>query len=477
MTEKKKEIQKKMLSTGLTKIVATLGPATSTYETIDDLVAAGVSVFRLNCSHGDKEVHKANVGRIRFAEEKFKRPLCVMCDLQGPKLRVGVFQNERITLKKGDSFRLDRSTEPGDYSRVELPHPEIFQAMHEGMLILLNDGQIKLKVKSFGKDYADTEVITGGELSNRKGVNVPGTQLPISAITEKDKRDLQMALDIGTDWIALSFVQRPEDVFQAREMIGGKALIMVKIEKPQALDCLDEIVEAADGVMVARGDLGVEEPIEIVPTLQKRIIGCCRIHGKPVVVATQMLESMITKPTPTRAEVSDIATAVFDGADGVMLSAETAVGAYPCEAVSIMRKTINAVQSSEDYARHLEFPVPNKEQPIFAAVAAIKEASLILSNVKLIVTSSLTGHVAFSSARARFPVPVLTLTSDINVARRITMGFGLFPKVMKQLPDLHNASQMAMEEGKKFMTLNPGEHIIVSSGNNDVSRLSIETVK
>ena len=336
----------------LTKIVSTLGPASNTAEKIKALALAGVNVFRLNFSHGTHEDHRKNVEYIRAAEREIGRPLAILSDMQGPKLRIGVFENGAVELHAGNTFRLDMSAEAGNEKRVCLPHPEIFQAMSDGMELLLNDGLVRLRVEKFGGDYADTTVMIGGRLSNKKGVNVPGVPLPIDALTEKDKLDLKAALDMGTDFVGLSFVQRPQDVLTARALINGRAAIISKIEKPAALEHLDEIIRWSDAIMVARGDLGVEVPPEKVPVLQKKIIRACRKDGKPVIVATQMLESMVSNPTPTRAEASDVATAVFDAADAVMLSAETAAGAYPVEAVTLMNKIITETESHDLYRKY-----------------------------------------------------------------------------------------------------------------------------
>src|ERR1700733_4126547 len=331
------------------KIVATLGPASSTEAMIDALFLAGVDVFRLNFSHGKHEEHRARLDIIRALEKKHGRPICIMADMQGPKLRVGAFAEGKVKLVAGKPFRLDLAKAPGDQKRAPLPHPEIFAAIEPGTDLLLDDGNIRLKVEKCGKDFADTLVITGGELSDRKGVNVPNAVLPLSALTPKDRVDLNFALEIGADWIALSFVQRPDDVAEAKKIIAGRAGVLVKLEKPAAIGSLREIIELSDAAMVARGDLGVEMPPEDVPPVQREIIHTSRMAGKPVVVATQMLESMVHAPVPTRAEASDVATAVYEGADAVMLSAETAAGDYPVEAVMMMDRIIRRVQADPHY--------------------------------------------------------------------------------------------------------------------------------
>ncbi|MGB0867421.1 MAG: pyruvate kinase, partial [Granulosicoccaceae bacterium] len=326
------------------KIIATLGPATESEQSIRTLFEAGADVFRLNFSHGEHADHAARMQSIRKLEKEFQRPIAVLMDLQGPKLRVGVFDDGPVELQEGDSFTLDLDKTSGNSQRVNLPHPEIFAVLRPGAELLLDDGKIRLRVQKCDKTQAQTEVIVGGKLSDRKGVNVPDCVLPISPLTEKDRVDLEFGLSIGADWVALSFVQTPEDVEEALRLVNGRAKVLSKLEKPAAITHLSKIVELSDAVMVARGDLGVELPPEQVPAIQKRIVRNCRMYGKPVVIATQMLESMIQAPTPTRAETTDIATAVYDGVDAVMLSVETAAGKYPQEAVSMMNRIIETVE-------------------------------------------------------------------------------------------------------------------------------------
>ncbi|MFM8679374.1 MAG: pyruvate kinase, partial [Alphaproteobacteria bacterium] len=332
-----------------TKIVATLGPASSDPATIRKLFEAGADVFRLNFSHGSHDDHRARHAALREAEREIGHPIGILMDLQGPKLRVGTFESGRATLATGAAFRLDLDAAPGTERRACLPHPEIFAALKDGADLLVDDGKLRLRVGRHGADFAECEVVTGGTISDRKGVNVPGVVLPISPLTEKDRRDLAFGLELGVDWVALSFVQRPEDIAEARRLVQGRAGVLAKLEKPSAIERLEEIVDLCDAAMVARGDLGVEMPPETVPGTQKRIVRLCRRAGKPVIVATQMLETMVSSPTPTRAEASDVAPAVYDGADAVMLSAETASGKYPVEAVTIMEKIIESVEHDPLY--------------------------------------------------------------------------------------------------------------------------------
>uniref|UniRef100_A0A7S4NG23 Pyruvate kinase n=1 Tax=Odontella aurita TaxID=265563 RepID=A0A7S4NG23_9STRA len=319
-----------------TKQLATLGPASSSFEMIEKLFLAGADVFRLNFSHGEHQQKQELLDIIRQVEKKYDHPIAVLGDLQGPKLRVGQFANpDGELLQNGQAFRFDLDPAPGTIQRVQLPHPEIIEASQVGHVLLIDDGKVQMRVTGTGAGYIDCVVEVAGSIKDRKGVNTPDSVLEISPLTPKDRADLEYMLSIGVDWIALSFVQRPEDIVEITRLIMEynpqsviRPHIMAKIEKPSCFygDSLQRIVELCDGIMVARGDLGVECAPEDVPILQKQIIDECREQGKPVVVATQMLESMIESPTPTRAETSDVATAIYDGADAIMLSAESAAG-------------------------------------------------------------------------------------------------------------------------------------------------------
>jgi len=407
------------------KILATLGPASSTADMIDALFVAGADVFRLNFSHGDHKDHKKRYDTIRDLEKKYNRPVAILLDLQGPKLRVGQFENGYVDLVAGNRFRLDLSDKPGDINRAQLPHPEIFKALEQGADLLLDDGRIKLRVLDFANDFAETEIINGGTLSNNKGVNVPSVMLNLSSLTEKDHEDLRFGLKLGVDWVALSFVQRPEDVAEIRKIVGSKAWVMSKLEKPQALEKLEEIVELSDGVMVARGDLGVEMPPEDVPILQKLIVRTCREAGKPVVVATQMLESMITSPMPTRAEASDVATAIYDGADAVMLSAETAVGDYAVDAVTIMDRIMQRVEQDPSYRKGLDHARHAPEATAADAITAAATQVATTISAAAIVTFTATGSTTLRCARERPTAPILGLTPRLETARRLVLVWGV----------------------------------------------------
>ncbi len=407
-----------------TKIIATLGPSSSTPEVLARLFQTGADVFRLNFSHGSHEDHAARIAMIRALEKKFDRPIGILADVQGPKLRVGRFGGGRVALQTGAQFRLDMNPTPGDVTRVELPHPEIIAAASIGTNLLLDDGKLRLRVTAVRADHLLTEVVVGGPLSDRKGVNVPDMVLPIPALTEKDRADLAFALEHGVDYIGLSFVQRPEDVAEAQAIVAGRAWVMVKIEKPQALDNLDAILALADAVMVARGDLGVELPPEEVPLAQKRIVRAARARGLPVVVATQMLESMISAPAPTRAEASDVATAVFDGADAVMLSGETAAGQYPFEAVNIMDRIIARVEQDSGWRSMIEASRPEPERSAADAIAAAARQVAHTISASAICAFTASGSTALRAARERPEAPIIALTPAMATARRLAVVWG-----------------------------------------------------
>ncbi|MCP4329783.1 MAG: pyruvate kinase [Alphaproteobacteria bacterium] len=408
-----------------TRILATLGPATSDRDTIARLFEAGADVFRLNFSHGDHADHRARYDTIRAIEKETGRPIGILMDLQGPKLRVGTFGDGKVTLEAGAKFRLDLESAPGDGGRVCLPHPEIFQAIRPETMLLLDDGKVRLRVLGCDAGHAETEVVTAGVLSDNKGVNVPGVVLPISVITEKDREDLEFGLELGVDWVGMSFVQRPEDLEEGRALIAGRAALMAKLEKPAAIDCLDEIIAGSDALMVARGDLGVELPPEDVPRIQRQIVRDCRAAGKPVVVATQMLESMIQAPTPTRAEASDVATAVYEGADAVMLSAETAAGDYPIEAVTMMDRIIRGVERDPSYLRVMDAEHPDPQATASDAItAAARQVAHTISAV-VIVTYTSSGSTALRASRERPEVPILSLTPSLATARRLALAWGV----------------------------------------------------
>ncbi|MDE0808518.1 MAG: pyruvate kinase [Alphaproteobacteria bacterium] len=447
-----------------TKIVATLGPATATESKIADLFKAGVDVFRLNFSHGTHADHRAIYRIIRKLELKIGRPMAIMADLQGPKLRIGTFKDESIELEAGDKFRLDLQDKPGTKARVRLPHPEIFEAAKPGTDLLLDDGRIRLRIKKVTYKTIDTEVLTAGTLSNRKGVNVPGVLLRLSALSEKDRADLSFALDLGVDWIALSFVQRPEDVAEARRLINSRAAVLIKLEKPTAIEHLDELVEMTDAVMVARGDLGVELPPEKVPGLQKRIVKLCRQLGKPVVVATQMLDSMVHSPAPTRAEASDVATAVYDSADAVMLSAETAAGDYPIEAVEMMNRIIREVETHETYhaitAASHELPEATVSDAITLAARQVAETI----SAKCIVTYTTSGSTTLRASRERPSVPVLCVTSSERTARRLAMAWGVHAVHIDNEERFSAVVKRAVETAKSYEFAKSGDKIVITAG-------------
>jgi pyruvate kinase len=406
------------------KIVATLGPASDTYEMIRALHDAGADVFRLNMSHGTHAEIAEKHAIIRQVEKDTGSSIAILADLQGPKLRVGVFAAESEMLEEGAKFRLDLNTADGDVNRVCLPHPEIFAALEVGKSLLVNDGKIRLKVEACGPDFADCVVIAGGMISNRKGVNVPDVELPLAALSEKDRADLEFAANLGVDWMALSFVQRPADVEEARALVMGRAAILSKIEKPNAVERFDAILAASDGIMVARGDLGVELPVQNVPPIQKRLVRKCRYAAKPVIVATQMLESMIESPMPTRAEVSDVATAIYEGADAVMLSAESAAGSYPVEAVTTMDRVAAEVEKDPTYTQIIEASRSAHRGSVADGIVAAAREIAETTNIKAICCFTQSGTTALLVSRERPRVPIIALTPLAGTARRLALSWG-----------------------------------------------------
>lgn len=446
------------------KIVATLGPTSSSFEKIQALLEAGVNIFRLNFSHGEKIDHKERFDIIRLLEEKKGIPIGILMDLQGPKLRIGTFEKEIVTLSPGNLFRLDLDPALGTSKRISLPHPEIFKALQKGASLLLDDGKICLLVKEHGEDYAVTEVITGGVLSDRKGINIPNIKLPLSALTQKDKEDLSYGLDLGVDWVALSFIQTPEDIKEASDLIKGRAGIIAKIEKPLAVKHLEKILDLCDGVMVARGDLGVEMPPEAVPPIQKHIIHCARKAGKPVIVATQMLESMIHAPSPTRAEASDVATAIYEGADAVMLSAESASGEYPIEAVSIMRRIIASVEHDPLFKKLLE---TNRFNPSPTPEDALTHSAREISNIlqaKAIIIFTQTGETAKRAARERPYTPILGLTPNFKTARHLTLVWGVHSAVVPSFDSFSEMDALSQKLAKEKKICKSGDWLVLTAG-------------
>lgn len=407
-----------------TKILATLGPSSSDAAVIGKLFDAGADVFRLNFSHGSHADHARRLETIRRIEAERGRPIGVLADLQGPKIRVGTMSGGKIELVEGARFKLDCSDKPGTKTRAPLPHPEVFEALEAGMTLLIDDGRIRLKVREAKRDSAVCEVETGGILTDRKGVNLPDAVLPVGPMTDKDRSDLQFALDQGVDWVALSFVQRPEDIAEARRLIAGRAAVLAKIEKPAALGRIEEIIELSDAIMVARGDLGVELPVEDVPETQKRLVRLARRAGKPVVVATQMLESMVHAPVPTRAEVSDVATAVYDGADAVMLSAETAAGEFPVQAVKLMNRVAEKVEDDPAYYRIMKAEQAEPDATAADAISAAARQVAETISAAAIVTYTTSGSTALRAARERPTAPILVLTPSLITARRLALAWG-----------------------------------------------------
>ncbi len=446
------------------KILATLGPASDTREMISKLVKAGADIFRINMSHASHEVLKKTVDHIRAVEEELKRPLGILVDLQGPKIRVGKFANDKIELKNGDVFTMDTNEEPGDQQRVHLPHPELFQAVKPGHRLLLDDGRIELRALDVTADKIKCETIHGGILSNRKGVSVPDSLLAMSAMTDKDHADLNQALKHEIDWIALSFVQRAQDITQVKKITRGRVGVMAKIEKPQAIERLGEIIKLADAFMIARGDLGVEMPLEQVPGLQKRMIRLARRYGKPVVVATQMLESMVSSPTPTRAEVSDVSTAVFEGADAIMLSAESASGDFPVEAVSTMDRVAIAVESDINYPAIIRAQGAEPEATAADAISAATRQTAETLDLAAIVTYTSSGSTGLRAARERPSKPIIALSPNVSTVRRLALVWGIHCVQTKDADDLEDMVNKACSIAHSEGFAQPGERIAITAG-------------
>jgi pyruvate kinase len=433
------------------KIVATVGPASGSSEMLKALFLAGVDTFRLNFSHGSHEDHARVHAAIRALEREVKRPIGILMDLQGPKIRVGTLRDKTIAVESGETIRFVLSSSEGGRTAIPLPHPEIFAAVAPGHDLLIDDGRVRVRVTALGGDFIEAKVIVGGAISNHKGVNLPGTVLDLSPLTEKDRADLEFGLRLGVDWVALSFVQRPSDMIEARGLIGERAALMAKIEKPAALERIDDIIALSDAVMVARGDLGVEIPAEDVPGRQKELVRACRLAVKPVIVATQMLDSMVAAPTPTRAEASDVATAIYDGADAVMLSAESATGKYPLEAVEMMDRIIRSTEQHKMYRSLIVATQPDEEQtpPHAVATAAADLASTIQAKVIAAYTSS--GTTAARVARKRPSQPILAITPSLDVSRRLCLLWGahsvLSDDVQSYEEMVERAVTLAVHEG------------------------------
>ena len=446
------------------RVLATLGPASNTPEMIATLFQAGADAFRINMSHGDQQSKVPVIQAIRAMEKQFGRPTTILADLQGPKLRVGRFAGGRVMLETGARFVLDRDAAPGDATRVQLPHREIFAAIEPGARLLLDDGKLVLRVTDHDADRIETLVEVGGWLSDNKGLNVPDVVVPVPALTEKDRSDLAFACEQGVDWIALSFVQRPEDLAEARKLIEGRAALLAKIEKPAAIDRLEEIVEACDGVMVARGDLGVELPPQDVPPLQKRIVETSRRLGRPVVVATQMLESMIKSPSPTRAEVSDVATAIYDGADAVMLSAESAAGDWPVEAVAMMNSIGIAVESDPAHGDRIHFTVIRSDPTTADALSEAAKNIAATVGASAIICFTTSGSTARRIARERPSVPLMVLTPRLETARRIGLLWGTYAVHTRDVDSFEDMVAKAKRMALRHKLVAAGDRVIVMAG-------------
>lgn len=446
------------------KILATLGPASSTEDQIEALFRAGADVFRINMSHSSHDLMRELVGRIRAVEKRVARPIGVLADLQGPKLRVGKFADTRVDLEIGQTFTLDDDETPGTTERVYLPHPEILQSVKPGDRLLIDDGRLLLRAEAADGKSIKCTVVSGTKISDRKGVSLPDTLLESGALTPKDYSDLDAVLEEEVDWVALSFIQRPEDLADVRKIAKGRVALLSKIEKPQAVERIDDIIDMSDAVMVARGDLGVELPLEAVPGIQKQIIRKARRVGKPVVVATQMLESMISAPVPTRAEVSDVATAVFEGADAVMLSAESAAGEYPVEAVTTMSRIAEQVEQDPTYAGIINAQRPEAESTGADAISAASRQIGETLNLSAIVSYTASGTTGLRTSRERPHLPIIALSPVVETGRRLALVWGLHSVVTEDARDLDDMVDRACRIAFDEEFAKPGDRILISAG-------------
>lgn len=446
------------------KIVATLGPASDDYETIRALFEEGVDMFRLNMSHGSHDDIRRRHQTIRDIERDTGRPIGILADLQGPKLRVGKFKDDAVMLEEGADFRLDLDETPGDVKRVCLPHKEIFDALIPGASLLINDGKLRIEVVDCGKDYANCKVIVGGEISNNKGVNVPDVVLPLDALSPKDLKDLEFVCSLGVEWLGLSFVQRPADLENARKLVEGRALLMSKIEKPSAVKDFEAILDASDAIMVARGDLGVELPVQNLPAIQKRLVRKCRAAGKPVIVATQMLESMVSSPVPTRAEVSDVATAIYEGADAIMLSAESAAGDYPLEAVRTMNNVAIEVEQDDIYRQVIEASRTASRSTVSEAITVAAREIAETTDIKAIACFTHSGRTAILASRERPRVPIIALTPLVGTARKLSLVWGLHCVVTSEVGRFKLAVVSAARAARRDEFASESDKIVVTAG-------------
>jgi pyruvate kinase len=446
------------------RIVATLGPASRAPDRVLALAEAGADVFRLNFSHGSHDDHAQALEAVRAAEAAIERPLAVLADLQGPKFRLGTFHSGRIAIGPGSRLRLDLDPTPGDSHRVYMPHPELFAALAPGAILLLDDGKVRLKILDCGPDFAEAEVVQGDGLASHKGVSLPGALIALSPLTPKDRDDLAFALRIGVDWVALSFVQRAADMAELRQLVQGRAAVLAKIEKPAALADLEPILDLCDGVMVARGDLGVELDPEEVPVAQKAIVRSARRRGLPVIVATQMLESMIGAPVPTRAEASDVANAVYEGADAMMLSAETAAGQFPLEAVTIMSRIIERVERDPNWPGLMDAEHAGMEDADADALVAAARRAAESSSTACLVAYTTTGRTAQRLSRERPLQPVLALTASVTAARRLGLVWGLEPRVAEAPKDLDQLTRLASSLAADLGLAEPNSRIWILAG-------------
>jgi pyruvate kinase len=452
-----------------TKIVATIGPATSSPEVLKQLIQAGATTLRLNFSHGSHDDHLANIRLIRQISFELNQPVGILQDLQGPKIRLGKFADGSIVVKNGDPFTLTSKTIPGTQTMSSVTYDTLAEEVPVGSTILLDDGKVEMIVTAVDRDAHELhcKVVVGGPLSNSKGVNFPGVYLSIKALTDKDRQDLMFGLDQGVDWVALSFVRNPADILEIKELIanaGKETPVIAKIEKHEAIEQMEEILTLCDGVMVARGDLGVELPAEQVPRMQKQLISTANRLGIPIITATQMLDSMVGNPRATRAEISDVANAILDGTDAVMLSNETAVGKYPIEAVETMAK-IAIETEKEKLSRRWEDNKRSIPNAISEAVGNIAEQL----GAAAIIPFTKTGATARSVSKFRPSKPILAVTPHVDVARRLQLVWGVRPMLLLDLSTVNDNFHAAIEMAQQTNLLHEGDLVVITSGTQGVA--------
>lgn len=466
-----------------TKIVCTIGPATESEEMLEKLLNAGMNVMRLNFSHGDFEEHGKRVTNLRNIMNRTGKSAAILQDLCGPKIRIGDFKDGIINLVEGNEFILTMDDVEGDVNKVSVNYKKMASEVKTGEIIFIQDGKKKLKVKEVKGNDIICEVLVGGELKGRKGVNLPDSDISVSSLTDKDKSDLKFGIEKDVDFYALSFVRKPEDVMELREILnkaGSTAKIISKIETPQAVKNIDEIIEVSDGIMVARGDLAIEVPAEKVPMIQKSIIVKCNNTGKPVITATQMLESMIKSPVPTRAEVSDVANAILDGTDAIMLSEETTLGDFPVESVKVMAKVAREIEANYPEKAIVHYPGKGEATVTDSVTGSVVKTAHDVG-AKAIIALTETGFTAKMISRHKPNVPIFALSSNKKTVNQISLSFGCVPIVISDWKTVPEAFEIVRNICLKDNIASPGDRVVIAAGapsqnNKETNMILVETI-